>query len=452
VRVKCCGRVEFWATTSVSESMGRNGADGEVEKARKRVREAEAPADSDAEGQVAGKKTRTGLRDVTVEELSESEAVKVYRTFDEMRLKEDLLRGIYGFGFEKPSAIQQRAIVPIVRGRDLIAQSQSGTGKTAVFCIGVLQVVNNKSRTVQAVIISPTRELAEQTHKVLSALGSATNIQCHACIGGKRLGEDIKEIEQGAQVVSGTPGRIFDLVRRQTLQTSHIRQFVIDEADELLQRGFQEQIYDIYRYMPSTVQVVLISATMPPHVLRMAKKLTNNPICVLVRKDELTLEGIKQFHVDVDKEEYKFDTLCDLYDMLTITQAVIFCNSRKKVDWLSQEMKSAGFTVTSMHGDMDQASRDATMNEFRSGSSRVLVTTDLWGRGIDVQQVSLVICFDLPINRENYLHRIGRSGRFGRRGVAINFCTSEDKSTLNAICRHYRIQIPPLPTNIADLM
>mmetsp|Transcript_13282 Transcript_13282/g.24621 ORF Transcript_13282/g.24621 Transcript_13282/m.24621 type:complete len:433 (+) Transcript_13282:136-1434(+) len=432
--------------------MGRNGADGEVEKARKRVREAEAPADSDAEGQVAGKKTRTGLRDVTVEELSESEAVKVYRTFDEMRLKEDLLRGIYGFGFEKPSAIQQRAIVPIVRGRDLIAQSQSGTGKTAVFCIGVLQVVNNKSRTVQAVIISPTRELAEQTHKVLSALGSATNIQCHACIGGKRLGEDIKEIEQGAQVVSGTPGRIFDLVRRQTLQTSHIRQFVIDEADELLQRGFQEQIYDIYRYMPSTVQVVLISATMPPHVLRMAKKLTNNPICVLVRKDELTLEGIKQFHVDVDKEEYKFDTLCDLYDMLTITQAVIFCNSRKKVDWLSQEMKSAGFTVTSMHGDMDQASRDATMNEFRSGSSRVLVTTDLWGRGIDVQQVSLVICFDLPINRENYLHRIGRSGRFGRRGVAINFCTSEDKSTLNAICRHYRIQIPPLPTNIADLM
>jgi ATP-dependent RNA helicase len=186
--------------------------------------------------------------------------------------------------------------------------------------------------------------------------------------------------------------------------------------------------------------------------MRLARNMTNNPVCVLVKKDELTLEGIKQFHVEVGKEEYKFDTLCDLYDMLTITQAVIFCNSRKKVDWLSNELKKAGFTVTSMHGEMEQKEREATMNEFRSGASRVLITTDLWGRGIDVQQISLVICFDLPANRDNYLHRIGRSGRFGRRGVAINLVTDDDKATLRMIQRHYRIRIPELPVNIADIM
>jgi len=204
--------------------------------------------------------------------------------------------------------------------------------------------------------------------------------------------------------------------------------------------------------MPTTVQVALISATMPRDVLQLAKKMTNNPVCVLVRKDELTLEGIKQFHVDVEKEDYKFDTLCDLYDTLTITQAVIFCNTRKKVDWLAKEMKSAGFTITAMHGEMTQAERDATMNEFRSGASRVLITTDLWGRGIDVQQVSLVICFDLPSNRENYLHRIGRSGRFGRKGIAINFVTDKDRAELRGIERHYKIRIPELPVDIADMM
>jgi ATP-dependent RNA helicase len=321
-----------------------------------------------------------------------------------------------------------------------------------VFCIGVLQVVNNRDRATQALILSPTRELAEQTQKVLAALGGATNVQTHACIGGKRLGEDIRELEAGVQVVSGTPGRIFDLIKRQNLKTSGVRQLVIDEADELLQRGFKDQIYDIYRYMPSTVQVVLISATMPPEVLRMAREMTNDPICVLVKRDELTLEGIKQFQVAVDKEEFKFETLCDLYDMLTITQAVIFCNSRKKVEWLAQQMKQAGFTVTAMHGEMEQKQREATMLEFRSGASRVLITTDLWGRGIDVQQVSLVICYDLPANRENYLHRIGRSGRFGRKGVAINFVTRDDAVALKGIERHYKISIPPLPSNVGDLL
>mmetsp|Transcript_446 Transcript_446/g.644 ORF Transcript_446/g.644 Transcript_446/m.644 type:complete len:409 (-) Transcript_446:87-1313(-) len=374
-------------------------------------------------------------------------------TFDAMNLKPDLLKGIYAYGFEKPSAIQQRAIRPIVRGRDVIAQSQSGTGKTAVFSIGSLQILDESSRECQVLILSPTRELAEQTQKVVSSLGDFLNAKCHACIGGKSLGEDLKQLERGgAQVVSGTPGRVFDLIRRNALSTAHLKVMVLDEADEMLNQGFKTQIYDIYRYMPASTQVVLMSATLPASVLEITQKFMNDPVRILVKRDELTLEGIKQFFIAVDKEEWKFDTLTDLYDNLTITQAVIFCNTRQKVDWLADKMRENNFTVSAMHGDMDQGQRDKVMEEFRSGSSRVLIATDLWGRGIDVQQVSLVICYDLPTNRELYIHRIGRSGRFGRKGVAINFVTSEDVRLLRDIEQFYSTQIDEMPLNVSDLL
>jgi ATP-dependent RNA helicase len=374
-------------------------------------------------------------------------------TFDAMNLKPDLLKGIYAYGFEKPSAIQQRAIRPIVRGRDVIAQSQSGTGKTAVFSISALQLLDEASREVQVLILSPTRELAEQTHKVVSSLGDFLNAKCLACIGGKSLGEDIKQLERGGvQVISGTPGRVYDLIRRNTLSTNHLKAMILDEADEMLNRGFKEQIYDIYRFLPASTQVVLMSATLPASVLEMTQKFMNDPVRILVKRDELTLEGIKQFFIAVDEEDWKFDTLVDLYDTLTITQAVIFCNTRQKVDWLAEKMRENNFTVSAMHGDMDQASRDAVMEEFRSGSSRVLIATDLWGRGIDVQQVSLVICYDLPTNRELYIHRIGRSGRFGRKGVAINFVTSEDVRLLRDIEQFYSTQIDEMPADVGDLL
>jgi len=227
---------------------------------------------------------------------------------------------------------------------------------------------------------------------------------------------------------------------------------IIDEADEMLNQGFKEQIYDIYRYLPPTTQVVLVSATLPQEVLDMTSKFMNEPVRVLVKRDELTLEGIKQFFVAVEKEEWKFDTLCDLYDTLTITQAVIFCNTKKKVDWLTAKMREANFTVSAMHGDMPQRERDAIMEEFRSGGSRVLIATDLWGRGIDVQQVSLVISYDLPSNRELYIHRIGRSGRFGRKGVAINFVKADDIRILRDIEQFYSTQIDEMPMNVAELI
>lgn len=339
-----------------------------------------------------------------------------------------------------------------MQGRDVIAQSQSGTGKTAVFSIGILQVLDTTSNETQALAISPTRELAEQTQKVLLALGDFMNVQCHACIGGKSIGEDIRRLDFGVQVVSGTPGRIYDMIKRKNLRTRNIKMLVIDEADEMLNKGFKAQIYDIYRYLPPTTQVVLVSATLPQEVLDMTTKFMNDPIRVLVKRDELTLEGIKQFFVAVEREEWKFDTLCDLYDTLTITQAVIFCNTKRKVDWLAGKMRDANFTVSAMHGDMPQRERDALMEEFRSGGSRVLIATDVWGRGLDVQQVSLVINYDLPNNRELYIHRIGRSGRFGRKGVAINFVKSDDVRILRDIEQYYSTQIDEMPMNVADLI
>jgi len=369
-----------------------------------------------------------------------------------MELKEDLLRGIYAYGFEKPSAIQQRAIKPVLLGRDVIAQAQSGTGKTATFAIGILQRLNAELNQCQAMVLAPTRELAQQIVKVTAALGDFMNIKIHLCVGGTAVREDIRTLQDGVHVVVGTPGRVFDMIQRRALNLDHVQLFVLDEADEMLSRGFKEQIYDIFKYMPESVQCAIFSATMPLEVLTVTNKFMRDPIRILVKRDELTLEGIKQFYIPVEKEEWKLDTLCDLYSTLTITQAIIYCNLRRKVDWLTDQMQKKDFTVSSMHADMDQRERDTIMREFRSGSSRVLITTDLLARGIDVQQVSLVINFDLPTNRENYIHRIGRSGRFGRKGVSINFVTEADLKYLKDIEQFYNTQIEQMPSNVADLL
>jgi len=390
--------------------------------------------------------------DAEIEGLIESNYHKVVSTFDDMELKEPLLRGIYAYGFEKPSAIQQRAIMPCIEGHDVIAQAQSGTGKTATFSISILQRIDTTNNSTQALILAPTRELAQQIQKVVLALGDYMDVQCHACIGGTVIRDDMRKLQSGVHIIVGTPGRVFDMINRRVIDSKSIKMFVLDESDEMLSRGFKDQIYDIFRHLDSSIQVVLLSATMPTEVLEVTKKFMRDPKTILVKKEELTLEGIKQFYVNVSREEWKLDTLCDLYETLTITQAVIFCNTRRKVDWLTEKMHQKDFTVSAMHGDMEQKERDVIMREFRSGSSRVLITTDLLARGIDVQQVSLVINFDLPTNRENYIHRIGRGGRFGRKGVAINFVTDDDQRQLVDIEEHYRTSIAQMPMNVADLI
>jgi len=393
-----------------------------------------------------------GAEGMGVDGLIESNWDQVTESFDDMGLNQQLLRGIYGYGFEKPSAIQMRAIVPCTKGHDVIAQAQSGTGKTATFAISCLQNIDVELPATQALILGPTRELAQQIQKVVLALGDYLKVKCHACIGGTAVRKDIELLREGVHVVVGTPGRVFDMISRGALNTDQMRMFILDEADEMLSRGFKDQIYDVFRRLPTSIQVVLLSATMPVDVLEVTKRFMRDPINILVKKEELTLEGIKQFYISVEKEEWKFETLTDIYDTLTITQAVIFLNTRRKVDWLKEKLTEKDFTVSSMHGDMDQNEREKIMKEFRSGSSRVLITTDLLARGIDVQQVSLVINYDLPNNRENYIHRIGRGGRFGRKGAAINFVTQEDVRTLKDIETFYNTEISEMPLDIANML
>lgn len=382
-----------------------------------------------------------------------ADEIRTIQSFDDMGLPMELLRGIYAYGFEKPSAIQQRAIKPLMDGRDTIAQAQSGTGKTAAFGIGTLASIDCSDQRTQAIILAPTRELAAQTHKVILGLGDyCTGFTSHVCVGGLSVREDMAKLQRGVHVVVGTPGRVFDLINRRALYTDAVKMFVLDEADEMLSVGFKDQIYDIFRFMPPSCQVGLFSATLSEDVLEITQKFMRDPVQILVKQDALTLEGISQFYVNIEREEWKLDTLLDLYDVLTISQCVVFLNTRRKVDWLVQQMQANDFTVSCLHSEMTMHEREIIMREFRSGSSRVLITTDILARGIDVQQVSLVINYDLPTDHANYIHRVGRSGRYGRKGVAINFLAQDDVRAMAEIEKIYNTKIDEMPQNIADLV
>jgi len=379
-----------------------------------------------------------------------SDEYPVCDSFDDMDLAEGLLRGIYSYGYEKPSAIQQRGILPVADGRDTLGQAQSGTGKTATFIVGALQRIDFDKSVCQALVLAPTRELALQTHRVAVALGDYLGLRCHVCIGGTARRDDVARLREGQHMVIGTPGRVYDLLEKRCFDTEHLRIFVLDEADEMLSYGFTDQVYKIFKCLPPDVQVCLFSATMPPEILDITKKFMQNPVRILVKKDELTLEGIQQFYVAAEKEEWKIEILCDLYETMTVNQSIIYCNTRRKADYLEKEMTKRDFTVSVIHADLDHDERSLVMRQFRSGSSRVLISTDLLARGIDVQQVSLVVNYDLPNKMENYLHRIGRSGRYGRKGVAINFLTHRDVRCMKEIERHFETQIEELPADIAD--
>ena len=371
--------------------------------------------------------------------------------FDDLGLDERLLRGIYGYGFEVPSIIQQKGIPPLTSFKDTIAQAQSGTGKTATFSIGALQVIDTSLNACQGLIVAPTRELAQQIHRVVSQLGHYLGVRAHACVGGTAVREDMRVLEQGVHVVVGTPGRVFDMMSRNALNASTLRIFVLDESDEMLSRGFKDQILDIFRKLPGNIQVGLFSATMPEEILKITEEFMREPYKILVDKEELSLEGINQYYVAIEHEQYKFETLTDLYDNIDIQQAIIYANTKKKVIELGQRMEEKDFTVSIIHGDLLPEQREQIMKDFRTGSTRVLISTDLLARGIDVQQVNLVINYDLTSNFESYLHRIGRSGRFGRKGVAINFVTANDSMFLKELEKFYGITIDEMPNDLANI-
>lgn len=378
--------------------------------------------------------------------------IEKIENFDELDLDPEILRGIYTYGFEKPSAIQQQAIKPMMMGRDIIAQAQSGTGKTATFSIAILQKIDPTQLNIQAILLVNTRELAEQIKTVMSALSIYTKIKIHCCVGGTMVREDQRIIEDGVHIIVGTPGRIFSHIQSNIIQTNHVKLFVLDEADEMLSVGFKNQVCEIFRYMPETVQTAIFSATMPYSILEITKNFMINPLKILIKNEELTLDGIKQFFIAIEKEEWKIETLMDLYQTITVTQAIIYCNTRKKVEYLNDCMTSRGFLVSQIHGDMDQKERSSVMSNFRNGKTRVLIATDIIARGIDVQQVSLVINYDIPKEKECYIHRIGRSGRHGRKGVSINFITRFDVPRLKDIESFYSTEISEMPSTISDYL
>jgi len=379
-------------------------------------------------------------------ETEQNNDVERISTFDDLIDNEQLLRGIYAYGFERPSAIQQLAIKPIIEGNDVIAQAQSGTGKTGAFLTSTLAVVDKHIHEPQILILAPTRELAVQIFKNAEAFNQYTKYDISLLIGGndQQISGGYK-FNEDTQVVIGTPGKVFYMLNKRYLRTNNLRIFCLDEADEMLNSCFKQQIYEIFQFIPKETRISIFSATITQETLELANHFMYNPIKILVKNEELTLEGIVQYYINVEEEQFKFEVLSDIYKFLNINQTIIYCNSKKKTQQIAQRLKANNFTCGAIHSDMTQSERNDTISKFRRGEIRILLATDIIARGIDVQQVSTVINFDLPLKKEVYIHRIGRSGRYGRKGMAINFVTKNDHNYLKQIENYYNTTIEAFP-------
>jgi translation initiation factor 4A len=388
----------------------------------------------------------------TDKEPKQTTEYNAIENWDELEIEPNILRGIYAYGFENPSPIQKKAIVPMIKKRDIIAQAQSGTGKTGCFTVGSLAAIDTSKNQVQAMILSPTRELSMQTKSVIDSLGTfMKGLKTQLLIGGTSTDECIKDLmDNTPHIVVGCPGRVYDMLRRKKIKQSTLRLIVLDEADEMLSSGFKEQVYNIFQYMPSEIQVALFSATMPLDLVTLTDKFMRSPIKVLVKADQLTLEGISQYHVNVDGDDIKYGCLKDIFGSISLSQSIIYCNSVQRVQDLYDAMISDDYPVCQIHSGMSKEDRSNSYKEFKNGKQRVLISSNVTARGIDVQQVSTVINFDLPKCVHTYLHRIGRSGRWGRKGIGINFVTKRDIRKLKEIEQHYQTQIQEMPGDWAS--
>ena len=396
--------------------------------------------------------------DLNSKKLSQDKLYEIENWDDEkLDLHSLLLRGIYAYGFEKPSTIQRRSLYPMISAppNDLIAQAQSGTGKTGAFVTGVLEILkrnnysaNSDNSKTFALVLAPTHELASQTKAVFDSIGAFMKVKTQLLVGGTSVEQDKKNLlENTPHIIVGTPGRVHDMFRRKYISPKFFKILVIDEADEMLSSGFKDQMYKIFQYMPNDIQIGLFSATMPEDLQELTDKFMRNPIKILVMRDELTLQGIAQYYINLENDVQKYETLKDLFSSLSISQAIIYCNSTRRVDDLQEAMQEDSFPVKKIHGKMSSEERKTTYAEFKAGGCRVLITSDLFARGIDVQQVSIVINFDIPRSEHTYLHRIGRSGRWGRKGVAINFQTKHDATRLKKFEEYYDTKIGEMPTD-----
>jgi len=387
------------------------------------------------------------------EEAAPHPLTQYAKKWDDLDLSSDLLRSIYSMGFESMSEIQQKAIYPIMQGKDVIAQAQSGTGKTGSFTISALTKINVTQNAPQAIIIAPTHELVSQIHSVATSLSNfIEGIRIRTLLGGTNVQEEVQDLrENPPHLVIGCTGRIHDMIRRRALQTSSIKLCVLDEADEMLSNGFRDQIYYIFQQLPSDVQIALFSATMPDAMHRISERFMRDPVRIIMKPEELNLDGIKQYFVALHDDREKYVCLRDLFERMTLTQTMIYANNVERVINLYEGMKQDGFPVCCIHSNMTKPERNAVIKEFRQGAHRFMISSNLTARGIDIQQVSTVINYDIPRSVETYLHRIGRSGRFGRKGLAINFITKRDVFNMKNIERHYGVTIDELPENYQTL-
>ncbi len=374
---------------------------------------------------------------------------EIIHEWEDLEIKKNLLRGIYSYGFEKPSPIQKKAIGPILKGRDIIAQAQSGTGKTACFTISSLEIVDTKINSPQIIILSPTRELSFQSKSVLDSIGvNMKDVYTKLLVGGTSTDYDIKILKDSpCHILVGCPGRIHDMIRRKHISTNNIKLIILDEADEMLSSGFKEQVYNILQYLSMNIQIALFSATMPDSLYGLTEKFMKNPTKIIVKNEQLTLEGIKQYYVNLEDDSSKYETLKDLFATFSVSQCIIYCNSVRRVSDLYDAMNQDGYPVCQIHSSLEKNERLKNYKDFKGGKYRVLISSNVTARGIDIQQVSTVINFDIPKCTSTYLHRIGRSGRWGRKGTAINFITKRDYRNLKEIESFYNTEISELPKN-----
>jgi translation initiation factor 4A len=376
--------------------------------------------------------------------------VQEVNKWDDLELEPSILRSIYNHGFEIPSEIQKKAIPPMKKSRDLIAQAQSGMGKTGAFTIGSLSHVDVSKQATQVIVLAPTHELVSQICSVFDGLSSyMEGIIIRKMVGGTSVMDEMQELRNNVpHVVIGCTGRVFDMIKRRALHTHDVKICVLDEADEMLSIGFKDQIYNIFQQLPSNVQIALFSATMPPAILQLTERFMRDPVKITMQPQELNLDGIKQYYIAMHNDYDKFECLKDLFARLTVSQAIIYANDVRRVKDLHEMMTKEGFAVCCIHREMSKTERSDAISQFRDGKYRMLISSNITARGIDVQQVKTVINFDIPRSVDVYLHRIGRSGRWGRRGIAINFVTKQDIRQMKTIESHYKVSIEEMGANV----
>ena len=363
--------------------------------------------------------------------------------FDELQLDERILRAVTDMGFEAASPIQAQAIPVQMEGRDVVGQAQTGTGKTAAFGIPLLQKINPDSKKLQAIALCPTRELAIQVAEEIRRLAKYMHgIKVLPIYGGQDIVRQIRGLKDGTQIVIGTPGRVMDHMRRKTIRCDHIHTVIMDEADEMLNMGFLEDMETILSQLPEERQTVMFSATMPVEIQNIARRFQKEPVMVKVVKKELTVPKVTQYYYEV-KPKTKVEVMCRLLDMYAPKLSVAFCNTKKQVDELVDELQGRGYFAEGLHGDLKQVQRDRVMNSFRNGRTEILVATDVAARGIDVEDVEAVFNFDIPQDDEYYVHRIGRTGRAGRTGIAFSLVVGREVYKLRDIQRYCKTKIVP---------